>query len=397
MQQKLFETNIDTKKDTNPQSLVISKEGKKVLTKNQQAFNKLTKKIEQLHRNIEKKQFQFDAALKLYATDFFPLKSKLAAGQRQLVTILWDVYKSYKLSKTDQRNLKKILQEHVQELCSHNEPDDKLKIIFKELEGESFESWVEKERDMMKAELEEMFDEMDIDIDLDGVDLTDDTAMAEKMIAIQQLLIDKQEKEQSQFEQRQKKKKLTEKQQENQRRKQNVDEMKQKNISSIYKQLAKLFHPDLERDPALKAEKEILMKELTVAYEAKNLHTLLMLELKWIHKETDHLENLSEEKLFVYLQILKEQIQELEMEADGMVYEPRYQVLVQEFGPTVQDFPLETVKDHFLELQNNDLIFKRNLEDFQSSQSLRHIRDMITEWRQLHSQQKIKDDFFNRP
>ena len=30
------------------------------------------------------------------------------------------------------------------------------------------------------------------------------------------------------------------------------------------------------------------MKSLTEAYEANNLHALLMLELKWIHNENNH-------------------------------------------------------------------------------------------------------------
>ncbi|MEO6720482.1 MAG: hypothetical protein ABIN67_08945, partial [Ferruginibacter sp.] len=175
-----------------------------------------------------------------------------------------------------------------------------------------------------------------------------------------------------------------------------VEEMKQKNISTIYRQLAKLFHPDLEHDEERKTEKEILMKELTVAYEAKNLHALLTLELRWIHKENDHLESLSEEKLAIYLAILKEQARDLEQEINGMFQQPRYQVLVQEFGYDVQMYPLEVVKDHLEKLKNVDIAFKRDLNNFQSPTALRYIKELIKEWKGMRRQNNLLDDEFFR-
>lgn len=394
MQQQLFETSEQPKS----QSLIISKAGKQVLTKNQQAFNKLTQKIEKLHKDIERKQLQFDTALKIYGNDVYPIKSRLAEYRRQLVTILWDVYKSMKLSKTDQRHLTAILKDHVKELCTQieKEPDEALKKMFTELEGESVESMLQREKEIMKTEVQEMFDELDIDIDFDGVDMTDEKAMAEKMAEIQQKMMERQEKEQEQFQHRRKKKKITPKQEENERTRQAVEEMKQKNISTIYKQLAKLFHPDLEHDEERRAEKEVLMKELTAAYEAKNLHALLTLELKWIHKENDHLESLSEEKLSIYLQILREQAGDMEQEIYRMFQQPRYSVLVQEFGLPVQRFPVETVKGHLQDLQNIDVAFKRDLEDFQSPHALRHIKVMINEWKKMQRQNNTIDAEFMR-
>lgn len=138
MQQQLFETE-----EIQPaiQGLVITRGGKQTLTKNQQAFNRLTQRIEKLHKDMENKQLQFDAALKIYGREVPPIKIRLTGYQRRLVTILWDVYKSRKLSKTDQRHLKIIIKEHVQELCTQTEgePDEALKKIYSELEGISFD------------------------------------------------------------------------------------------------------------------------------------------------------------------------------------------------------------------------------------------------------------------
>lgn len=138
------------------------------------------------------------------------------------------------------------------------------------------------------------------------------------------------------------------------------------------------------------------MKELTAAYESKNLHALLTLELRWIHKENDHLESLSEEKLAIYLAILKEQARDLEQEVNGMFQQPRYQVLAKEFGFDVQRYPLEVVKDHLRKLRNVDIAFKRDLDNFQSPTALRYIKQLIKEWKAMQRQNNALDDEFFR-
>ena len=380
MQQKKFETAAI--KPPKLQGLVISKGNKQTLTKNQQAFNKLTQKIAKLHQDIENKQQQFDQALNIYGKQIYPVQQKLASHQRRLITILWGVYQSKQLSKADQRHLRNILKGQVKDVCAHleGEPDEALKKIYGELEGLSYEKILVREKVMLKEEMEDMFDKYDLD--MDGVDLMDEKALFEKINELKQQMSDEMAQQEEQFQQRKKKKK-TPRQEEAERQRLALQEMKQKNISTIYKQLAKLFHPDLEQDEHRRAEKEILMKELTAAYEAKNLHTLLMLELKWIHKENDHLESLGDEKLTIYLQILREQARNLEQEINTITQQPRYQVLVQQFGFGIERAPLEKVKKELKHLQNIELSFKEDLENFESPHRIRYIKTMITQWKAL--------------
>jgi len=49
------------------------------------------------------------------------------------------------------------------------------------------------------------------------------------------------------------------------------------NAKTIYRQLARAHHPDLERDPAKQADKTAQMQRITEAYEADDLYTLLQL------------------------------------------------------------------------------------------------------------------------
>ena len=57
------------------------------------------------------------------------------------------------------------------------------------------------------------------------------------------------------------------------------DDQKQleSNAKTIYRQLARVHHPDLERDPAKQAGKTAQMQRITAAYEADDLYTLLQL------------------------------------------------------------------------------------------------------------------------
>ncbi len=376
------------------EGLVINTAGKKVLTKNQEAFNKLTKRIEKLHKDVEKKELQFDTALKIYGDEIHPIVNQLAGHRRKLVTVLWDAYQSHKLSKTDQRHLKNILKYHVTELCHLPEgrKDADLNEMFAKLNGETFEKMEQREKEALKEEMLRAAKLMDLDIDLEDMDMGDINSVHEKVNELEQKMAEKQEQEEQQYAQFKKKKpekKKTAKQLESERMQKATDEMKQKNISTIYKQLAKLFHPDLEQDEERKIEKEALMKELTAAYEAKNLHSLLMLELKWIHNENDHLETLGEEKLSIYLQILREQARDLEFEVNSIAHQPRYSVLMEVCGLRVQRYPLETVYQHLSELKRVESTFKKDLKAFQSPTALKHLKEMIQEWK--YEQQQRED------
>lgn len=103
-----------------------------------------------------------------------------------------------------------------------------------------------------------------------------------------------------------------------------AEEARKRTISAIYKQLAKVLHPDLETDPALREQKHHLMQELTTAYKQGDLHTLLRLELAWIHREEGDLDRLTDDKLKVYIQLLHEQTDELHREINSTAYSPRF-------------------------------------------------------------------------
>ena len=388
MQATLFD-DINPSKNT---GLNIRGGAKKLLSKNQLAFNKLTQKIEKLNKEIERKKLQFDAALKMYATELYPAQLKTLDARNKLIVTLWEIYQSKKLSKANQRQLKQVLLFHLGESLEQHtaEPSQALQDIFSALNGISYNDAKKAEAEMMADQVKAHFARMKIDID--GLDLEDEAAMAAKLAELGQQIEMEEARQEEKRNQRKAKKKKSNKQEEYEKLQQALQDAKQKNVSSIYRQLAKIFHPDLEQDAEKKVAKEILMKELTAAYESKNLHALLSLELKWIYKESSHLETLADEKLSVYLQLLKEQVSNLEYEKQGIFQQPQYAVLAREFGGAIQAAPLQIVQQQVLLETKVAQSFEEDIADFKSDKALKHVDSMIKQWKAEQEEDAFNDD-----
>lgn len=362
--------------------LIISKSTNKKLSKNQDAFNKLTKRIEKLQIDIKKKETQLDLALKIFGTDIYTTKQLVTKYRREFIILLWTNFNKKKLAKTDQQNLKQIIKDHLQIYLEElgEEPDDELKKIFNVLENENYDERLKLEKENARQMMLQKLQEMKADIA--DIDVNDLDALRNKIYEARHKILSEEQPEQN-SPQEFKAKTKSAKQLEAERIKQETEAIQQKNIGTIYKQLAKLFHPDLEQDIEKKAEKEILMQQLIAAYEAKNLHALLSLELKWIHNENEHLETLTEEKLAVYLEILKEQAQQLEYQKSEIIYRPTYAVLAENFGIGIQKYPLETIQIHLNEVRQIVQYFKMSIADFSTDYALRYIKQMIKERKQM--------------
>ena len=370
--------------------LTISKQANNRLTKNQDAFNKLTKRIEKLQKDIVKKQLQLDLALKIFGTDIYTTKQLITKYRRALIILLWASFLTKKLTKNDQQNLKQIIREHLQIYLVElgEEPDKEIKKIFNILENANYDERLRNEKETARQRMLE--DLEDMKADLSDIDVDDLDALRNKFYEARHKIFNEEQPKNNSSKENKSKNKST-KQLEAERIQQETDSIQQKNIGTIYKQLAKLFHPDLEQDIEKKADKEILMQQLTAAYEAKNLHALLTLELKWIHKENEHLESLTDEKLAVYLQILKEQAQQLEDEKREIIYQPHYSVLAQTFGISVQKYPVEIVQIHLTEVRQTAEHFKLSVADFSSDYALRYIKQMIKQWKQNEDEHDWED------
>lgn len=87
------------------------------------------------------------------------------------------------------------------------------------------------------------------------------------------------------------------------------------NTKTLYRQLARTHHPDLERDPTAQQHKTVLMQHITEAYEANDLYTLLQLL-----SESGPTNQADDSVLARYTQALHRQQIELKQELNGLKF-----------------------------------------------------------------------------
>ncbi|GGG57267.1 J domain-containing protein [Hymenobacter glacieicola] len=87
------------------------------------------------------------------------------------------------------------------------------------------------------------------------------------------------------------------------------------NTKTLYRQLARLHHPDLARDPAAQEQKTALMQRITEAYETNDLYTLLQLL-----SEAGPTEATDDDVLTRYTQALHQQTTELKQQLNALKF-----------------------------------------------------------------------------
>lgn len=324
-QKQLFE-NEETKNKSGDLLIKVSDHSKRILTKNEIAFNKLIKKIESLGKKLITTEQLLNNKLSFFVKNIHPLDNDLANLKGEFIKLLHK-YKLEKgsFTKRERAALKDLLIDELNDYLISKEgiADQEFEQIFKELHGLSLKDAEKESFENSRNEFKNMFSEKDIDFDFDDFK----HEMSEEELA--RKIHEMREKlgEQAHQFSKSKPKAKTQKQREKELKEKEIEEAKTKSISSIYKQLAKILHPDLERDENLRLEKEEYMKQLNVAYKKKDIHTLLKLELMWIHKVENADNKLTDDKLKIYIEVLKEQAKELEENEFRIIQHPRYESL----------------------------------------------------------------------
>jgi len=311
------------KKSTMQKSLVI-KGSQAQVSKAQQAFNGLVKKIEKLQHAIQQNSKLLDEKMRFYNSEMVQVERALLEAKKEIVKDLYKAFKSKLYKGREKSLLRSIISNHLDDIAEEEELDEEMQEIFKGVEKMDYQFMKAMELDKHKEALEEIFKMYGFDVNADAFG---SAKSKEDLLKESFKMMNDFERKHEEMNKEKPARKKTKKQLESEVKAQQKEELRSKNIGHVYKQLAKMFHPDLEPDPAKKIEKEELMKQLTIAYESKDLHTLLRLELEYIHKEENNAANLSEEKLKIYNEVLKEQVAELESELHMLPMHPQYTAL----------------------------------------------------------------------
>jgi len=257
-------------------SLIRKKERPAPLAQDQKLFDRLRRKIELLQKEKERTAQDLDACLHFYHEKILPEDKAFLHSLVKRVKISYPFYRMPKwISKAERKMFRELLLDDIEQIFSMGDfaaiPVE-IKEICKQLSGVDCEEVASLQLEHMKDEMEEMFREAGINIDLSGI-ATDDPQ--EEMIQkIFETISEATANENGSSRETLK----TKKDQQKKSKQDAFVELQKKSLNSIYKQLVKAFHPDLEQDAEQKNRKEELMKRVTCAYEKDDLHTLLAIE-----------------------------------------------------------------------------------------------------------------------
>ncbi|HEY7167310.1 MAG TPA: hypothetical protein VIB79_22295 [Candidatus Binatia bacterium] len=354
------------------------------LTKAQQTFNRLIKSIEALRAKLKSETRRLDDALAYYGKHLHARLQRQTELRKTLVRTLAVFLDHKRLNgKKARSTLCAVIADELEAITAEEGvlAEDDLRALFERVSGHDFEGAAREDFDDARREIESMFSNFGIEIDLSDMELgMSDEDLAVKAAKMKVRLEQEIEKQQRSFTPTPRRRK-TARQLEREKREKLAEEARKKTVATIYKQLARVLHPDLELDPARKKDKETLMQELTVAYSNNDMHTLLRLETEWIEREEGEIARLSDEKLAVYNETLKEQVEELQQELRELPCHPRYQPITVFNGPfklTVRtDGPAEAFR-----LDQTNASMEASIRDLTSSNGLETLRAILRSYRE---------------
>lgn len=291
--------------------LLIKKDKK--LSKAQESFNRLIKRIEAKTKQIE--------ALEVYLKKYFTkrnLELSVVAGERmdwqvKYVLFLDEVFEKNKFTKKEKEKLTQI----IINLClPYNEDEQQhpeLLRIASKYSKYQFAQLDKGSMEMTKPFIAQMMkEEFGIDIDLSDTDEFDFETLQQKFDS----KMEDARREQMDNDSAKRKNKhiggYTAKSKA-------MAEQLNKSWKKIYLSLVKKLHPDTELDEKLKAGKDAALKEVIAAYEANNFYKLLELQIKHL-ENTDLLHTEDDTVLNEYLRILKKQQGDLQEKLNGIQY-----------------------------------------------------------------------------
>jgi hypothetical protein len=304
------------------------------LTKAQEMFRVLLAKMESLREAIDAEEQELDVALSFYAEEVVPRLARHTALQKDLVRAVAPyVNKTFFPRKEERIEFKEFTRELLDEIANWERGliDEDLREIYNAVHGVGYAKDERKTIAAVKAVLAQTLAEAGLDVDFGELESV--TSEAEFMARAEALIARARKMKEVEAEAAHCGEHGRHAIEDEQLRAE--EEFRKRSIANIYKQLARVLHPDLESDTERQKYKGRVMQELTVAYRQNDLHTLLRLEMQWIENEGGDISRLTEEKLGVYNEILKDQVRGLEQRLSGLMFHPRYRpIVVFNGGPT---------------------------------------------------------------
>jgi hypothetical protein len=363
------------------QGMAVTKSAK-LQSKKQKDFFRQTANVEKIKAKIAEKKEHLNTLQIYYAKEIVPTAGIMGRAGLNLAKAIGNSARMHKFTQVQFNKTKEVILALCFEAFTKFEPEKEDIEFFDKWSPETFESLNNAQMEETKDHLKQMIhDDLGVDIDFSDLDDSPDS-----FIKFQQRLEEKMKENISQ----QSEGKKTKRQLQAEAKQKLAEELKNKSLRSIYVSLAKLLHPDLEENEDLKAEKEQIMKTLTAAYEAKDLPTLLKLELQWVHKQAEDLDKVSDEKLDLFISMLKEQIKELKFEYVMLPQHPKYE----DVSMYANHFTSSAIR----ELNEQRITIENQIKEFNDlTQSCGNpsAKKKIIQFVNSYYEEMIEDDLFN--
>jgi len=284
---------------TNTAALLRIGQPKSVLNKRQKEFNQLSEKIEHLDQLIPELKEARDQIIQRIPTDLNPLVMEYQAFRVEMVQLMDRTYEADLYRKAYLTKLSYLIVDNAFDLIA-NYGFDQLKPVFNKYSEVDIESALLQAREKHSEKI------------TDPAFLLKDES--EPAFDTSASFHDLPEEEQQRIKEEQRTERL---QQRILEAKQNMDKQKTtKSVRTVYMDLVKAFHPDREIDESEKLRKTEIMQRVTQMYQENNLLELLKLQIEFDRIDQDHLENLSKNQLNYYNKVLRQQVEDLELDKE---------------------------------------------------------------------------------
>lgn len=266
-------------------------EREKPLNKRQKEFNLLSEKIEMLDRQLSELRDAYDEMLRRIPTEQDPLLREYQ-GYRVDIVNLWDRnYTAEHFRNIYQTKLAYLIRESAYDLIK-NYGHEELKPLFDRYSAVSIDALLEEDRLRAATRI------------TDPAFLLDDQTEDIPEISFHELSREEQQRIKAEKRESKAEKRLRESQQTKTTR----------SVRSVYMELVKTFHPDLETDEAERRRKTAIMQQITEAYQEGRLLSLLKLQMEIEQIDRDKLESLDKNQLNYFNRILGQQVTDLEQQ-----------------------------------------------------------------------------------
>jgi hypothetical protein len=294
-------------------------------------FNKWVQSIEKLRVELQREEKKLELFSEYYIKNILPVREAVCQTKLKMATTLDDMSEASKLPSATLNDLSLIIPELLSEAFELIIPDEDAKLIFEKWTFTNYDDIVNEVKEEQMEELSDYMRSMGIDFDTSDLDFDDPETIGK--------IHERMHQAKEQLKEQQANDKASKKKSKKQLAAEEVaalrDEIKNKNLRSVYLSLAKILHPDSETDPELKLEKEEIMKQVTKAYEDKDIITLLVIETQWLKNTEERLANIKEDVAAIYIQLLKEQAKKLRHEKSELRRHPRFQYVADYLGDKV--------------------------------------------------------------